>query len=377
MKCNAASQQLEDPIRYKYEEIAEQIRQKIVSGEYPAGARIPPIRNLAKLHGTNPQTVGKATAYLVSLGYLVSRQGSGSVASIPRTAASRRTIPMLIDRRRSELLRELDSVYAYHCKDIYLAYMLVAQERDFATEFIVFDEDAQVASQAFLTAIEHADGFVVQGDLPPCYFDILEQRGIPAVLINRNVPENGPANLFSFLMGDDGLVELVNYVVSLGHDRLIFVLSSQFDQGTVYRHRLDVVRNVAMSWRPARPVEITSFVFDPDRAAAGDLEQLIADRYTCAIGFNDISALAFYAQAHQLGLTVPTDLSITGFDDILAARLANPTLTTVRVDRADLVRRALHLIETYRDRTPASQHTYRSPTRLTVRRSVATPTARP
>ncbi len=359
--------------RYKYEEVAERIRRKIVSGEYVVGKRIPPIRDLAELYGINPQTVNKATAYLGSLGYLVSRQGSGSVAAIPEAPDTQRTIPMLVDRRRSELLQELDSVNAYHCKDIYLTYMLEAKERGVSTEFVVFDEHADSPSDAFLSIVGRSDGFVVQGDLPQCYFDVLAERDIPVALINRSAPAGAGANVYSLIFGQDGFAELINYVVSMGHDRLLFVLSEQFERGTVYHRRLETVRRVAEGWRPARTVRIEPFAFDPERPAGDDVTDLIEAGYTCAIGFNDISALAFYSRVHQLGLAVPGDMSVAGFDDILAARLASPPLTTVRVDRADVVRRALRIVEEHGESVGALSLSRPAETRLILRKSVAPP----
>ena len=159
----------------------------------------------------------------------------------------------------------------------------------------------------------------------------------------------------------------------MGHDRLLFVLSDQFERGTVYRRRLDTIRRVAEGWRPQRSVRIEPFVFDPEQPAGKAIEDLVKAGYTCAIGFNDISALAFYAHVYQIGLAVPGDMSVAGFDDILAARLANPSLTTVRVDRAEIVRRALQIIGTHQDNTGAPTQPRPAQTRLVLRKSVAPP----
>ncbi len=47
---------------------------------------------------------------------------------------------------------------------------------------------------------------------------------------------------------------------------------------------------------------------------------------------NDMMALGCYKAVHSKGLKIPDDIAITGFDDILIAEYANPSLTTIRVD---------------------------------------------
>jgi LacI family transcriptional regulator len=358
--------------RYKYEEIAERIRRKIVTGDYPIGERIATIRDLASAYGVNPQTVNKATAYLASLGYLVSRQGAGSVAAVPRAAARARLVPMLVDRRRSELLRELDSVFAYHCKDIYLTYMLASADEDFRTEFIVYDETDSVVNDAFRAVIGSADGFVVQGDLPACYVAALGESGTPTALINRSLGVKPPQNFYSLVYGQTALDQMVNYVISMGHDRLLFVLSDQFEKGSVYKRRLARVEEIARSWNPGRSIAVQPLTFSPDRLPDPGVEATLADGFTCAIGYNDISALAFYAQVHALGQSVPRDISVVGFDDILAAQLASPPLTTIRVDRAAMVRSALELIQGHPARSDR-EATVLVDTQIVLRKSVSPP----
>jgi DNA-binding LacI/PurR family transcriptional regulator len=79
---------------------------------------------------------------------------------------------------------------------------------------------------------------------------------------------------------------------------------------------------------------------------------------------NDDQALGVIRAAHDLGLRIPADLSVVGFDDVPAARFYTPALTTVRFDFAALGRRALDLL--IRDRASASEV---APPTLVVRES--------
>ncbi|MBM2617077.1 LacI family DNA-binding transcriptional regulator [Actinoplanes sp. LDG1-06] len=67
-------------------------------------------------------------------------------------------------------------------------------------------------------------------------------------------------------------------------------------------------------------------------------------RPTALVAFNDKAASGALAAAAQLGLRVPEDLSIAGFDDIDLAQATRPTLTTVRQPLAEMGRIAVGLL---------------------------------
>jgi LacI family transcriptional regulator len=71
------------------------------------------------------------------------------------------------------------------------------------------------------------------------------------------------------------------------------------------------------------------FRFEPAIPAALDLLRL-PDRPTAIFAASDYEALGVLEAARQLGLHVPADLSVVGFDDNIGARTASPSLTTVR-----------------------------------------------
>ena len=66
---------------------------------------------------------------------------------------------------------------------------------------------------------------------------------------------------------------------------------------------------------------------------------------TAVLCGNDDQALGVIRAAHDLGLRIPEDVSVVGFDDVPAAPYYTPALTTVRFDFAALGRRAFELLE--------------------------------
>jgi LacI family transcriptional regulator len=358
----------------KYLQIAERIRQGIVSGEYEEGQMIPTIRELAKEYGVNPQTVNKATAHLVSLGYLRSRQGAGSQVVIPGQTGLA-GVYMLIDEHRSRYLNDLDDPRNYHGKDIYLTYLMRMSNEGRRSRFIVYGTEDTEPRAEIREAIAEASGFLVQGTLPRTYADLLAQANTPAVLINRRIPgaiEQG--RLASVLIGVDKLESLVNYLVTLGHRKLLFVRSTEFEHNSVYDERLSAVMKALGEWNHEMDVELSEFPFNAnDPESSRLLREHIDQGFSAAVGYNDGSALQLYPIIQRMGLVVGSDFSVCGFDDISVARLATPPLTTVRVDRGRLVRDAFDLLDELSQSAGPARISHTLDTDLVIRRSALPP----
>ncbi|MFO7782689.1 MAG: LacI family DNA-binding transcriptional regulator [Spirochaetia bacterium] len=358
----------------KYLQIAEELRKRIESGVYQEGEMIPTIRQLAEEYGVNPQTVNKATAHLVSLGYLRSRQGAGSEVVRPANG-NRGGIYMLIDENRSRYLEDLDDPRNYHGKDIYLTYLMRMSREGRRSRFIVYSkEDAEPRSEV-RAAVSDAGGFLVQGTLPDVYGQLLAESDVPAVMINRRVSENiRGGRLASVIIGLDRLQSIVDYLVTLGHRRLLFVRTTEFERNSVYDERLARVRSAASQWRSDFDVELEEFEFDGSHTSNLErFSEFLDLGFTAAVGYNDNSVLQLYSLIQRAGLSVGAEFSVCGFDDINAARLATPPLTTVRVDRSGLVQEAFSLLDELAA-SPAPLRLSRTlETELVIRRSALPP----
>jgi LacI family transcriptional regulator len=94
---------------------------------------------------------------------------------------------------------------------------------------------------------------------------------------------------------------------------------------------------------------------------------------TAIFAANDFGALAVIDVARQLGLRVPEDLSVVGFDDMMQATTTSPSLTTVKQPLYDMGAVAYEMLtDLIEDRTPAS-HRLELATTLIVRESTAPP----
>ena len=118
-------------------------------------------------------------------------------------------------------------------------------------------------------------------------------------------------------------------------------------------------------------------VVGPDGDWTSDSAREIATRFlpvqqpTAVFTANDDMAIGLLAAAHDLGLRVPDDLSVVGFDDVPYARHLRPALTTVRQDFHELGRRAIGVLLDEVEGTVAPWRPPRVLPRLVVRDSTA------
>jgi DNA-binding LacI/PurR family transcriptional regulator len=128
-----------------------------------------------------------------------------------------------------------------------------------------------------------------------------------------------------------GAIEATEHLIALGH-RTVFVLAPPHDE--TRERRSEGVQDALTAARlPQYPI-IRCDDWKPRSGYAGTRELL--DRYGDAVTAlacaNDEIAFGAIRAIYDLGLTVPGDVSVVGFDDDPAAEYTRPALTTVRQD---------------------------------------------
>ena len=112
-----------------------------------------------------------------------------------------------------------------------------------------------------------------------------------------------------------------------------------------------------------------------EQGHAAGLELLRRERdFTAIIAFNDLLAAGVIRAARTLGIDVPGELSVVGFDDIALASLVEPALTTVRAPKYEMGARAAQLLFVLMQTEPQMHWELLSGS-LVVRDSTAPPAA--
>ncbi|MCA2226308.1 LacI family DNA-binding transcriptional regulator [Nonomuraea aurantiaca] len=200
----------------------------------------------------------------------------------------------------------------------------------------------------------------------------LTRREIPLVLLDpadapgKNIPSIGAGNW-------NGGLAATRHLLELGHRRIAIITGP--DSALSSRARLDGYRTALdMAGVPVDPQLVArgDFFIEGGLAEARRLLRL-PDRPTAIFATNDGQAIGVYHAAHQLGLRVPDDLSVIGFDDMPSARWAIPPLTTIRQPLRQMAAAATSMVLKLAQGEPLSQSRIELATELVVRDSTAPP----
>ena len=195
----------------------------------------------------------------------------------------------------------------------------------------------------------------------------LEGRGSPVVLLARPAVGATPAVRAESL---DAATRITAHLIALGHTRLAFLGDPEAAPDVDDRWRGFLVAHLEAGLpAPGKPVR-SGFVQDEGYAAGTALLDDAA-RPTAVVCANDEAALGVYAAARDLGLRIPDDVAVTGWDDIPAARAVTPPLATVRQPMRELGRQAGALLSARIAGVPADSLTL--PTEIVLRASCGPP----
>lgn len=147
------------------------------------------------------------------------------------------------------------------------------------------------------------------------------------VLINRFIPKL--AHRCVWLDNLVGSQEITRYLIQKGH-RDIAVVTSVY-QNTDPEQRVQGVRKslleAGLNLAPEYIAESTA-----NLKGGEDAVQLLLDRgikFTAVIAYNDLMAVGAMNRLQDLGIRVPEDVSVVGFDNLYVSRTCRPQLTTM------------------------------------------------
>ncbi|MGD9629702.1 MAG: LacI family DNA-binding transcriptional regulator [Pyrinomonadaceae bacterium] len=154
---------------------------------------------------------------------------------------------------------------------------------------------------------------------------------IPVVNVSGHDAIDGVTNV---VLNHEHAAELgVGHLYNLGHRRIAAIKGQEFSSDTLIRWE---TINAAAAKRgiPIAPDLTVQLLGDSPSPEVGysAMKALLAtgERFTAVFAFNDVSAIGAIRALGEMGLRVPSDVSVLGFDDIYAAAFHNPALTTIR-----------------------------------------------
>lgn len=194
----------------------------------------------------------------------------------------------------------------------------------------------------------------------------LTRRNIPTVFMDTGKPGPHCANIR--VDYGQGIQEAVNHLVTLNHQRIAFIT------GPMNLPSAQTRCSVFISSLKAHGIYDPTMIEKGNHRIEGGAVAMKAflklpKQPTAVIASNDLTAIGALGAIHEMGLKVPEDISLIGFDDIAFAHLTNPPLTTVVLSRRQLASMALAALDALIQGKRDSLANLTIPTHLVMRKS--------
>lgn len=296
----------------KYLKLKDYLKQEIINGRIKPGEKIPSENTLVEKFSVSRHTVRKAISLLINEGYLQSQQGRGTYC---------------VDRskRRNES-RNIGVITTYISEYIFPRVIQgierVLSKNGYSIILKSTNNSLENERECLKCMLEkNIEGLIIEPTKSAMFspniklYQALDNNQIPYVFIHgyyQNI-ENKP-----FVILDDaaGTYAAVKYLTELGHNNIIGIFKADDFQG-INRHKgyAKALTDADISYDPDNVIWFHTE--DKRIKPANEIRRLINEgRKIDAIAcYNDEIAFSVYQTVVDMGLNVPEDISITGFDD--------------------------------------------------------------
>ena len=323
----------------KYEQLADVLREQILTGIYPVETLIPSENALQETYQMSRHTVRQAIAVLVNEGYLRKERGSGTYVSRPDSAPKRKTIGVIMTYLSNYIFPSIIRGMEQELSQAGYSLLLGTTNNDHEQE-----------KDCLLRMMEQGvDGLIVEPtksnqynpNLP--YYVALKERGVPYLMINAFYEELG---VQSICVNDTQSGYLgTKYLIDQGHEQLLLVTKIDDLQGK-YRMK-GFLKAVAEAKLGLAEEDIVTYTTETKEDLFETVLARLQERaqgVTGIVAYNDEIAYELIDRCRAVGIAVPRDLSIVGNDDSQLAIGGRVGLTTTTHPKEEMGRRAARYI---------------------------------
>ncbi len=326
-----------------YEQVKQKLLNQITLGEFEADDKIPSERELCKQYSVSRTTIRKAIDDLVADNILTRRSGRGTFVVSSSPKAKKKTGNILFLRCvHSDISKSTSEIK----DDIFYPKVLAGVEiasskNNFHCLYKIINEN-NFNEEELEKSIKNSDGIVCGEVHNRSFLRHLKKYSEPVVLICPSVKDNDVDVVEIDSL--NGAAQAVYYLIENGHRRIAFIGGSEESlpskerkEGylrTLKEHGLDINSSLILSygWR----------LEDGYNAAIDILKKEM--KPTAIFAASDLLAIGAINAIKDSGYMVPGDISVIGFDDIEMASQVKPSLTTMRVRRAEMGEMAARLV---------------------------------
>ncbi|UCD37049.1 MAG: GntR family transcriptional regulator [Fidelibacterota bacterium] len=320
----------------QYFQLQTWLVEQIEQGVFKPHDKIPTEHELCRLTGLARATVRQAIGNLVNMGYLTRKQRLGTYVSDQEIDFEKRTIigilvPDIRTGYAPELARGAEDEAAINRHSLILCNTddLHLKAEHHANRLI----ENSVSGVIFIptAASDQKNRQIIQR---------FRRRNIPIVLADRTLP--GVDSDYVTTDNFDGAYRLTEYLIKNGHRKIAITISSLF---STERQRLEGYKQALTDH--GIPIDPSLIIADSGPFVKERYFQharkLLKQRkaFTAVFAGHDRIALLFYSAAQELGISIPDDLSLVGYDDLPFTTIS---LTTMHQPIYEIGQESLRLI---------------------------------
>lgn len=311
----------------KYQDIAEELKQKILRNEYERNTTIPSEFKLQEIYNVSRHTIRQAIAVLVNEGYLRKEKGSGTYVD---------------DRYKTEKMMQNRNktigVITTYLSDYIFPSIIRGIENElrkygYSLLLASTNNDHELEKECLEKMIDYGvDGLIVEPTKSSQYNPNLAlyvrlREQIPMVMINAVYEELNA----SYICLDDVKVGFMaaEHLIRKGHQHLLFITKIDDLQG---KYRMKGFISACERYNVHfLPEDVITFTTETRKTIIGKTLQRLKEKPELSgiICYNDQIASLLVDELTENGYQIPEDLSIMGTDDSSLSQLGNKKLTTL------------------------------------------------
>ena len=341
-------------MKTKYSMVKDYIMSKIQDGTYQPNQKIESESELMEQFGVSRHTVRLAIGDLVTEGWLYRIQGSGTFCADRNEINSKKT-----NNQHKSIAIVTTYISDYIFPSIIRGAESWLSENGYQVSIFSTNNDHKNEQRILKKILTQSfDGVIVEPTKSACsnpniiYYLELERLGIPYLMINAYYEELEPVRI---IMDDEkgGFLQ-TEHLINLGHKKIVGCFKTDDTQGI--KRMKGFLKAHRQYQIPIEPGNIITYETEnKNKKPVEELEALLTSKYssfTAIVCYNDELAMEILDVIRMLGLNVPDDLSIVGFDDSLFAELTEVKLTSIVHPKSKLGAKAAEtILELIEDKT--------------------------
>jgi DNA-binding LacI/PurR family transcriptional regulator len=177
-----------------------------------------------------------------------------------------------------------------------------------------------------------ADGLLLVGSVAPKIVLQLKALGRPMVLVDNNLPQTGLDRIVTENYG--GVYNTITRLYQWGHRKIMFIRGPDGHPSFEERRRgyQDAMKNLKLEIQEIFCQSLEGHLVDCLLTDLFDSHHAKPE-ITALVAYNDGAAIEAHHTLLNLGIRLPEDIALVGFDDLEAGRVLQPGLTTCHVER--------------------------------------------